>query len=88
MEGVREAEFSYERAEGFVTFDTTKTSPEEFLAELDRMTDFSGTVRVDGDSESMLHDIPEGSEDHSEADGHQHETGNGHEHETGNDGTK
>lgn len=38
--------FSYDRAEGFVTFDTTMTSPEEFLAELNRMTDFSGTVRA------------------------------------------
>ncbi len=46
VDGVREAVFSYDRAEGFVTFDTTMTSPEEFLAELDRMTDFSGTVRA------------------------------------------
>jgi len=48
VDGVREAEFSYERAEGYVTFDTTKTSPDVFLAELDRMTDYSGTVRADG----------------------------------------
>ena len=80
VDGVREAEFSYERAEGFVTFDTTKTSPEEFLAELDRMTDFSGTVRDDPRSESMSHDTPEGSGEHRE-----HEE---HEHETGNDGTR
>ena len=46
VEGVREAEFSYERAEGFVTFDTTKTNPQAFIAELDRMTDFSATVRA------------------------------------------
>lgn len=45
MEGVREATFSYERSEGFVTFDTTLTSAEAILAELDRMTDFTGTVR-------------------------------------------
>jgi hypothetical protein len=45
VEGVREATFSYERAEGFVTFDTTVTSPEAVLAELERMTGFSGTVR-------------------------------------------
>jgi hypothetical protein len=43
--GVREATFSYERAEGFVTFDTTLTSLEAILAELERLTGFSGTVR-------------------------------------------
>ena len=45
VDGVREATFSYAAAEGFVTFDTTLTSPEQFIAELDRMTDFSATVR-------------------------------------------
>ena len=45
MEGVREATFSFASAEGFVTFDTTLTSPEAFIAELDRMTAFSATVR-------------------------------------------
>lgn len=45
MEGVQKADFSYERAEGFVTYDPTKTSPEVFLAELARMTDYRGTVR-------------------------------------------
>lgn len=69
-------EFSYERAEGFVTFDTTKTSPEEFLAELDRMTDFSGTVRAEASSESMSHDAPEGGEEHGEYEDYQHQTGN------------
>ena len=52
VEGVREATFSYEHAEGFVTFDTTQTSPEVFLAELERMTAFSGVVRADASSES------------------------------------
>lgn len=45
MEGVQKADFSYERAEGFVTYDPTKTSPEAFLAELAGMTDYRGTVR-------------------------------------------
>ena len=65
-----------------MTFDTTMTSPDVFLAELDRMTDFSGTVRADGDSESLSHDTPEGGGEHSEDDEH------AHEHETGNDGTR
>ncbi len=45
LEGVREASFSFERSEGFVTFDGTVTSAEEIVAELDRMTGYSGTVR-------------------------------------------
>lgn len=53
---MREAQFSYERAEGFVTYDTTTTSPEEFLAELDRMTDYSGTVRAEAGAEATEHE--------------------------------
>ena len=45
VEGVREARFSWEQAEGFVTYDTTLTSTEAILAELERLTAFSGTVR-------------------------------------------
>ena len=46
MEGVREANFSYESAEGLVTFDKTVTSADAILVELERMTGFSGTVRT------------------------------------------
>jgi hypothetical protein len=53
VEGVELAKFSYERGQGWVTFDTTKTSPEQFLEELDRMTDYSGTVREFVSSESV-----------------------------------
>ena len=45
VEGVREAAFSYDRAEGFVTFDTTMTSVVEIVSELERLTDFSATKR-------------------------------------------
>ena len=45
VEGVHDATFSYDRAEGFVTFDTTVTSVSEIVAELERMTDFSATRR-------------------------------------------
>ena len=38
-----EAVFSYDRAEGFVTFDTTMTSVTEIVSELERLTDFSAT---------------------------------------------
>ena len=45
VEGVRDATFSYDRAEGFVTFDTTVTTVPEIVSELERMTDFSATER-------------------------------------------
>jgi copper chaperone CopZ len=43
--GVREATFSYEKGEGFVTYDTTQTSPEAFIAALESMTDYRAKVR-------------------------------------------
>ena len=72
VEGVEEASFSYDRAEGFVTYDPAKTSPEEFLAELAEMTDFRGTVRESGtagESASSDHDgTPEGKEHEEQED--------------------
>lgn len=48
---MEDAEFSYERAEGFVAYDPTLTSVEEIIAELKRMTGFDATARegVQGD---------------------------------------
>ena len=51
VEGVREATFSYDRAEGFVTFDTTTTSVVEIVSELERLTDFSATKRPEAGGE-------------------------------------
>jgi hypothetical protein len=45
VDGVHDATFSYDRAEGYVTFDTTLTSVPEIVAELERMTAFSATER-------------------------------------------
>jgi copper chaperone CopZ len=45
VEGVDEAEFSYERAEGSVRYDTTVTNIQEITEELEQMTGFVGTVR-------------------------------------------
>ena len=47
VEGVEEARFSYEAADGFVTFDTTVTSVAEIVSELEQMTNFSATERAD-----------------------------------------
>lgn len=45
VDGVALAEFSFERGEGFVSFDTTKTSVDEIVGELQRLTDFTATER-------------------------------------------
>ncbi len=47
VEGVQEARFSHEAAEGFVTFDTTVASVTEIVKELEQMTGFSATERAD-----------------------------------------
>ena len=47
VEGVQEARFSWEAAEGFVTFDAAVTSVAEIVSELEQMTAFSATERVD-----------------------------------------
>jgi hypothetical protein len=52
VDGVREAWFSYNTAEGFVTFDTTMISPTEFIGELERMTAFTATLREEDDGPS------------------------------------
>ena len=48
VEGVREAQFSWELAEGFVTYDTTLTSAEVIVAELERLTGFLCKCRSAG----------------------------------------
>jgi hypothetical protein len=45
IHGVTEAGFSYERAGGFVTFDTTLTTVLEIAEELERVTGFVGVPR-------------------------------------------
>lgn len=77
VKGVREAEFSYERAEGFVTFDTTQTTPEAFIAELERMTDYSATLRpVEGGSSESAAETADTSAKAEPDAGRQH-SGNG-----------
>ena len=80
VEGVEDAKFSYSGAEGWVTFDITMTSPEEFLGELSRLTAFSGTVRefvsaetipADDELEDESAEQAEDDPDHSDPD-HEH----------------
>jgi len=45
---VLDAEFSYEKGEGTVTFDPMQTNPETIIAELTRMTGYTASVRGNG----------------------------------------
>lgn len=44
IEGVREAEFSWQEERGVVTYDTTRTSIDAVIEELRRMTDYEARV--------------------------------------------
>lgn len=46
VEGVREAAFSYERSEGFVLYDSTATTIEQIVEELNRRTGYGATVKA------------------------------------------
>ena len=47
VEGVEEARFSWETAEGFLTFDTAVTSVAEIVIGLEEMTGFNATEWAD-----------------------------------------
>jgi copper chaperone CopZ len=44
VDGVGRAGVSYETGQAVVTFDSTATPPDQFTAELERMTGFQATV--------------------------------------------
>jgi len=44
VDGVESADVSYELGRAVVTFDPDVTTPAQFIAELERMTDFTATV--------------------------------------------
>lgn len=48
VEGVETAEVSYELGRAVVTFDSTVTSPEQFVAEMERLTGFTAEMSHDG----------------------------------------
>lgn len=51
MDGVEDADVSYETGTAVVTFDPALTTPEAFIAELTRLTGFTAEVTADGDQE-------------------------------------
>jgi copper chaperone CopZ len=51
VSGVQQADVSYEAGKAVVTYDPELTAPEEFIAELERMTGFTAQVEaVAGDA--------------------------------------
>ena len=56
VDGVEDAEASYEAGSATVTFDPNVTSPTEFIAELTRLTGFTADVVETRDGKTqMLH---------------------------------
>jgi hypothetical protein len=45
VDGVKDASFSFETGQGWVTYDSTVTEPRGFIVELERMTGFSAAVK-------------------------------------------
>ncbi len=61
VDGVDDAEVSYEKGRAIVTFDPRVTNPETFIAELARLTDFTAEVgagngTVDESEGAHVHD--------------------------------
>ena len=50
VDGVEEASVSYETGEAVVSFDPERTSPDEFIAELTRLTGYTAVVLSAPDS--------------------------------------
>jgi hypothetical protein len=59
VDGVRDASFSFVDGTGWVTYDSEKTDPAAFIAELDSMTDFSAEVEEIGNQISSREESPE-----------------------------
>lgn len=51
--GVESADVSYEAGQAAVVFDPAVTSPDEFIAELERMTGFTAAVMTTSDTPSL-----------------------------------
>ena len=79
IEGVEDADVSYEYGKAVVTYDPAVTSPEEFIPELERMTGYGAEVVGDDGVELSGGPGVERAE-HENHDMHEHDTPE-HEHE-------
>ncbi len=76
IEGVEDADVSYEAGKAVITYDPTITSPDEFIPKLEEMTGYQAEI-ADGDAGAVPTDVDAV---HDEHDGHEHDSA-GHEHE-------
>ncbi len=79
IEGVEDADVSYESGKAVVTYDPAVTSPEDFIPELERMTGFGAEV-VDGGGGELSGGPGVERAEHENHDMHEHDTPE-HEHE-------
>jgi len=74
IEGVEDADVSYEAGKAVVTYDPAVTSPEEFIPELERMTGYGAEV-VDGDGGELSggHGVERAEHENHDTADHEHE---------------
>ena len=70
IEGVEDADVSYEAGKAVVTYDPTVTSPDEFIPTLEEMTGYQAEI-ADGDAGALPSDV---GVVHDEDDGHEHDS--------------
>ncbi len=70
IDGVEDADVSYEAGKAVITYDPTVTSPEEFIPKLEEMTGYQAEI-AGGDAGALPSDVDVV---HDEHDGHEHDS--------------
>jgi len=70
IDGVEDADVSYEAGKAMITYDPTITSPEVFIPELEKMTGYEAEI-ADGAAGARPSDMDVV---HDEHDGHEHDS--------------
>ena len=79
VEGVDSAVISYEAGSGWVAFDPALTSPNEFIAEMERMTGFTAEIVAAGRDAADRRMADAADTEHADMD-MQHDDDDDHEH--------
>ncbi len=74
VDGVYDAGFSYETGSGWVSYDSSRTTPEEFQEKLRDLTGFIARPASAGELSAPANDLPVDSlsGEHHHGDGHKH----------------